>query len=103
MQYNITYAGFQADGLEINTEEPIIRLLSQTINEVTGIEPAFAPFTGTTDVKFFQLYGDIPATCYGPVGADIHGIDEWVSVSSMQQVAMVYALLIARWCGLNPL
>ena len=103
VQYNVTYAGFQADGLEVNTDEPIIKLLSQTINEVTGIEPAFTPFTGTTDVKFFQLYGDIPATCYGPVGADIHGIDEWVSVSSMQQVAMVYALLIARWCGLNPL
>lgn len=103
VQYKINYGGFQAEGLEVKTDEPIIQLLSQTINEVTGTAPNFTPFTGTTDVKFFQLYGDIPATCYGPVGADIHGIDEWVSISSMQQVATVYALLIARWCGLNPI
>ena len=57
----------------------------------------------TTDVKFFHLYGKIPSTCYGPSGASIHGIDEWVSIESMQRVTAVYALFIARWCGLNRL
>ena len=52
-------------------------------------------------MKFFHLYGNIPATCYGPAGGDIHGIDEWVSIASMQQVSAVLALFIARWCGLN--
>ena len=102
VRYDVQYGGFQAEGLEIDINEPIIRLLSETHRDITEAEPTFTPFTGTTDVKFFHLYGDIPATCYGPVGADIHGIDEWVSVSSMQQVAAVYALLISRWCGLNP-
>ena len=101
VQYEIHYGGFQAEGLEINLDEPIIQLLCETHRDIVNAEPAFSPFTGTTDVKFFHLYGDIPSTCYGPVGADIHGIDEWVSISSMQQVAAVYALLIARWCGLN--
>ena len=102
MRYDVQYGGFQAAGLEIDIDEPIIRLLSETHRDIAEAEPTFTPFTGTTDVKFFHLYGDIPSTCYGPVGADIHGIDEWVSVSSMQQVAAVYALLISRWCGLNP-
>ena len=102
VRYDVQYGGFQAEGLEIDIDEPIIRLLSETHRDIAEAEPTFTPFTGTTDVKFFHLYGDIPATCYGPVGADIHGIDEWVSVSSMQQVAAVYALLISRWCGLNP-
>ncbi|HRO28619.1 MAG TPA: M20/M25/M40 family metallo-hydrolase [Luteimonas sp.] len=58
-------------------------------------------FTGTTDVKFFHLYGDMPSTCYGPNRATIHGIDEWVSIDSMQEVTAVLALFMARWCGLN--
>ena len=103
VQYKIRYEGFQAEGLEIDTEQPIIRALANSHRDIIGTDPTFAPFTGTTDVKFFHLYGDIPSTCYGPIGADIHGIDEWVSIASMQQVAAVYALVIARWCGLNSL
>ena len=57
--------------------------------------------TATTDARFFQLYGGIPATCYGPQSGNTHGIDEWVSLSSMQRVTAVLALYIARWCGLN--
>ena len=30
------------------------------------------------------------------------GIDEWVSIDSMQQVSAVLAVFMARWCGLNP-
>ncbi|MGR8948455.1 MAG: ArgE/DapE family deacylase [Gammaproteobacteria bacterium] len=101
VRYQISYEGFQAEGLVVDTEQPIIRALAASHRDIIGTDPTFAPFTGTTDVKFFHLYGDIPATCYGPIGADIHGIDEWVSITSMQQVAAVYALLIAHWCGLN--
>jgi acetylornithine deacetylase len=64
---------------------------------------AHAPATATTDVRFFHLYGHIPSTCYGPRGANIHGVDEWVSISSLQQVTTVLALYIARWCGLEAL
>ncbi len=103
VQYNITYEGFQAEGLVVDTEQPIIQTLAASHRDILGEDPTFSPFTGTTDVKFFHLYGDIPSSCYGPVGADIHGIDEWVSIASMQQVAAEYALLIARWCGLNAL
>ena len=53
-------------------------------------------------MRFFHLYGQIPSTCYGPKGSDIHGIDEWVSIASMQQVSAVLAVFMARWCGVNP-
>ncbi|MGE0800208.1 MAG: hypothetical protein AB7G13_11950 [Lautropia sp.] len=48
-----------------------------------------------------NLYGDIPATRYGPTGASIHGVDEWVSIDSMMQTAVVLPVFIGRWCGLN--
>jgi acetylornithine deacetylase len=77
--------------------------LIQCHRDIAGQEPPIRALTATTDVRFFHLYGKIPATCYGPLGADIHGIDEWVSIASMQQVSAVLALFIARWCGLNRL
>ncbi|MOA44917.1 acetylornithine deacetylase [compost metagenome] len=82
---------------------PVIRNLEQAHLDVTGSEVARRLFTGATDARFFNLYGGIPATCYGPVGGSIHGIDEWVSIDSMMEVAAVLAIFMARWCGLNEI
>ena len=68
---------------------------------MVGKELQAETFTGTTDIKFFNIYGSTPATCYGPTGSSIHGIDEWVSIESMMQTTAVLAVFIARWCGLN--
>jgi acetylornithine deacetylase len=102
LQYKIVYQGFQAEGLEVDMEQPIITELIRAHEDVSGKAIKRSPFTGTTDVKYFHLHGGIPSTCYGPIGADIHGIDEWVSIDSMVEVSAVLAVLMARWCGLNP-
>jgi acetylornithine deacetylase len=52
--------------------------------------------------RFFTLYGDTPATCYGPEASRIHGIDESVSLDSLRDVTRVLTLFIAGWCGLEP-
>jgi acetylornithine deacetylase len=57
--------------------------------------------TATTDTRVLQIYGGIPTTCYGPIAGDIHGIDEWVSLTSTHEVAAVLALVIADWCKLE--
>ena len=103
VQYEITYQGFQAEGCVVDTAQPVIGQLMQAHHDIAGAEAPMFASTATTDVRFFHLYGNIPSTCYGPEGADIHGIDEWVSISSLQRVTAVLALFMARWCGLNPL
>ena len=103
LTYEISYQGFQAEGLVVDMGQPVIGQLLQCHRDIAGTDAAQFASTATTDVRFFHLYGQIPSTCYGPVGADIHGIDEWVSISSLQQVTSVLALFIARWCGLNRL
>ena len=103
VQYEVSYQGFQAEGLVVDTEQPVIRQLLQCHLDIAGTEAPLFASTATTDVRFFHLYGNIPSTCYGPEGADIHGIDEWVSIASLQRVTAVLALFIARWCGLNRL
>ncbi|MEO8654637.1 MAG: ArgE/DapE family deacylase [Ramlibacter sp.] len=103
VRYEISYRGFQCEGLVVDMKEPVITTLVQCHQDLLKTQPGRTAMTATTDVKFFHLYGKIPSTCYGPVGENLHGIDEWVSIESMQRVAAVYALFIARWCGLNRL
>lgn len=103
VDYEVIYEGFQGDGLVVDMTQPVIQLLLDCHRDTLKAEPEIVALTATTDVKFFHLYGNIPSTCYGPTGASIHGIDEWVSLQSVRRVAAVYALFIARWCGLNRL
>ncbi|MBL8288300.1 MAG: ArgE/DapE family deacylase [Rubrivivax sp.] len=99
VKVDVSYQGFQAEGCVVDLQQPAMRTLMQAHHDITGRPAATRAATATTDVRFFHLYGDIPATCYGPRGANIHGVDEWVSIDSMQQVTAVLALFIARWCG----
>lgn len=102
VQYRIQYKGFQAEGLVVDMDEPVIQTLMACHEEMNHVAPQPIALPLTTDVRFFHLYGKIPSTCYGPTGGSTHGIDEWVSIDSLQRVTSVYALFIARWCGLNP-
>ena len=103
VKVDIAYQGFQAEGLVVDLQQPVMQQLMQAHADITGQPCGTRASTATTDVRFFHLYGQIPSTCYGPRGANIHGVDEWVSIDSLQQVTAVLALFIARWCGLNPL
>ena len=101
VRYQIVYKGFQAEGFLVDMGQPMIATLTQSHRDIAGADAVLRASTATTDARFFHLYGGIPATCYGPIEGNGHGIDEWVSIDSMQQVAAVLALFIARWCGLN--
>lgn len=100
-QYSVEYRGFQAQGCEIDMNQPVITSLQSTYADVVGEALPLVTFEGATDARFFNLYGGIPATCFGPAGGSIHGIDEWVSIDSMMDVTKVLAVFMARWCGLN--
>jgi acetylornithine deacetylase len=101
LRYELVYQGFQAEGMLVDMNQPMVHLLRRCHHDVAGSQATLMASTATTDARFFQLYGGIPATCYGPVAGNTHGIDEWVDIDSMLEVATVYALFIARWCGLN--
>ena len=103
LDYRIVYEGFQAEGFVLDMNEPVITALADCHQEIAGEAIQYTAFTGTTDARFFNLYGKTPATCYGPLSGNYHGIDEWVSIDSMMEVAAVLALFVSRWCGLNRL
>ncbi|PWC37948.1 acetylornithine deacetylase [Azospirillum sp. TSO35-2] len=100
---DLRWNGFQAAGCDIDPNHPLVTMLADSHRAVRGDEPERVALTCTTDARFFALYGDTPATCYGPEATRIHGIDESVSLDSLRDVTRVLALFIAGWCGLEPL
>ncbi|MGD8790480.1 MAG: M20/M25/M40 family metallo-hydrolase, partial [Burkholderiales bacterium] len=103
IEYRVHYTGFQSEGCVVDTATPLVNTLAESHLLVTGQRPEFFASAATTDVRTFQLYGSIPATCYGPQANNIHGIDESVSIKSMNRVSAVLALFIARWCGVEKI
>ena len=103
VEWRIHYTGFQSEGCVVDTDHPVVTVLAESHQAVAGKRPEFFVSAATTDVRTFQLYGSIPATCYGPEARNIHGIDESVSIKSMNRVSAVLALFIARWCGVETI
>lgn len=98
---DVHYRGFQAEGFVADTSKPLFDQLAGAHHSVTERKIELMASTATTDARFFHLYGNTPATCYGPVSENYHSFDEWVSISSMIEVTKVLAVFINRWCGLE--
>ncbi|MEX2540755.1 MAG: ArgE/DapE family deacylase [Trueperaceae bacterium] len=96
---DIAFFGFLAEGCVLERDEPIFASLAQAHRAVTGGAPEYLVSTATTDVRFFNLYHGIPATCYGPLGGALHAPDEWVDLESVRAVTKVLALAALDWCA----
>ena len=89
----VEFRGFRARGYAFDAASPFVRLLGDCHEEVRGGRPRPDPSRATTDLRFFEGQ----AVCYGPTGENLHGVDEWVDLASVADVAAVIALLIHRW------
>lgn len=67
-------------------------MLSQAVNEVTGITPALSTDGGTSDARFIKDY--CPVVEFGLLTETIHKVDENVPVSDLQQLTAVYRRFI---------
>jgi acetylornithine deacetylase len=90
----VEFRGFRAKGYSFPAGSELVRLLSECHEEVRGGELRAEPARATTDLRFFE---GLQAVCYGPTGDGLHGVDEWVDLESIAEVATVLALLISRW------
>jgi acetylornithine deacetylase len=89
----VEFRGFRAVGYSFDPDSSLVRLLGECHSEVRGGDLKAEAARATTDLRFFE--GD--GVCYGPTGAGLHGVDEWVDLESIAEVATVLALLIRRW------
>lgn len=103
VEWTVHYTGFQSEGCVVDLQHPAVQILADSHQFVVGKQPEYFASAATTDIRTFQLYGSIPATCYGPEAQNIHGIDESVSIKSVSRVSAVLALFIAKWCGVEKI
>ena len=96
---DIDFFAFRAEGCTLDAESPLFTTLDRAHDLVVGGKPKRYISTATTDVRFFSLYHDTPATCYGPIGGNLHAPDEWVDLQSVKETTAVLALAAMEWCG----
>jgi acetylornithine deacetylase len=99
----ITSRGHFSPGCEYDLDVPAMKILAEAHHKITGQTPERLASTATTDGRHFALLTDLPVTIYGPTARNIHGIDEAVSLASMQRVAAAMAQFMVDWCGVEPI
>lgn len=82
-------------GLKCDPDLPMVTLVRTIAEEVEGKEIPFIREDGSTDARYFQAAG-IPAFLYGPEGGNLHGPEEWVSVSSLKRQYLFYRELFQK-------
>jgi acetylornithine deacetylase len=98
-RFDVLYEGFQCEGYELAPDAPLVTGLAAACERASGQSPPLYASTATTDARTFQLFGDTPAVCFGPLAENEHGVDERVHLPSVTATAQAIALFIADWCG----
>lgn len=99
----VVFNGFYAEGYVLEPGSEAEAVLGRAHEAAIGAPLKSFMTAGYLDTRVYALYNKIPALCYGPVSRNIHGIDECVSLSSVQRITQAMALFIAEWCGVEPL
>lgn len=94
----VEFRGLRGKGYAFPADSPFVALLGDCHEELNGRRPLPEPSRATTDLRFFSPpLGSGQAVCYGPAGEGLHGVDEWVSLDSIADVATVLGLVLRRW------
>jgi acetylornithine deacetylase len=99
-QPQVEFYGFRSEGHVEDRNQPAFNTLNDCHREIFGQDAEDSISTATTDVRAYHHYAGAQATCYGPTAENIHAANERVNIESVIQTAKVYALYLARWCGL---
>jgi len=77
-------------------EEPLGKVLAQSVQAVTGEAPRFEMCPGLLETRFYAAEG-VPAYAYGPgVLSVAHGPNEYVDLRKIVDSAAIYALAAAE-------
>jgi acetylornithine deacetylase len=99
----IIWNGFQADDYVLEPNSAFEETVRAAHRRIAGGEPEETILPAVTDCRFYGRYYGIPSLCYGASGTGSHGFDESVELSSIKQVTLTIANVIADWCGTRPM
>ena len=70
-------------------------LLSEAVNEITGLTPSLSTDGGTSDARFIKDY--CPVVEFGLTTETIHKADENVTIANLEQLTAIYRRFIERY------
>lgn len=93
---------YYTDAIVVPEEQPLVRVLEESIREVLGITPPKILDAATDDNRFFIKNAGINSTViYGPGRAEIpHTVDEYIEVRDLLNGTKALALTTAKLLGL---
>ncbi len=81
--------------VETPKDNPYLLKMKESVKEIIGKEPEFVKEHGATDARFFAEKGIHSVILY-PIGGNIHGKDEWVSLDSLVKLYEIFALFVKK-------
>ena len=95
----IEWFGWDTDPWLEPLDTPLLGKLKDAGERALGTPPEIAGCSGGLDARFGHYFG-VRSLCYGPVGVSVHGVDEYVELTSLMRVTKTLALFVADWCGI---
>ena len=74
---------------------PFTELISNAVEEVTGIKPAFTTTGGTSDARF--IHHHCPVAEFGLISETMHKVDEQAAVSDIEQLTRIYTRILESY------
>ncbi len=90
----------QFESGQTSMDQPIIRTLSETHQQMLAETLKFEGVTWGADLRLFTNHARIPTVLYGPGDVRLaHAVDEYVEVGEVLNAVKVIALTMIKWCG----
>lgn len=88
-------------GTQISKNHPIVKTAKKISEEITNqtISIEGAPYP--CDLFIFNLYGNMPSIVLGPRGRNAHGVNEFVYIEDIVNLAKIFACTALEWCGVE--
>ena len=96
----VEWVGWNAAPHEVPREAEIVQIAKQNAETFTGEEGTFVGGNAALDERFYQRYYDVPVVTAGPYGPNLHGVDEYTTVTSLLETAQTLACSAIDYCGL---
>lgn len=90
----------QLPAASIDASHSLVLSCVNAVKRVLNVTPT-TNGCGPANEGYMLIDSGIPTICgFGPIGGNVHGVDEWISVASMAQTVDIYMDIVSNYCQL---